>query len=96
MVQMIKMAADADYDVITLDYTFGNVNVLVGQVDYDADADYSYFEISGSLGQIAGVDASLTSLVLLMSLMHVLAAKWSRQAIQSLSVLAKRSIYKLI
>jgi uncharacterized protein (TIGR02001 family) len=51
--------ADGDYDVITLDYTFGNVNVLVGQVDYDA-ADYSYFEISGSLGQIAGVDASLT------------------------------------
>jgi len=51
--------ADGDYDVITLDYTFSNVNVLVGQVDYDA-ADYSYFEISGSLGQIAGVDASLT------------------------------------
>ena len=38
-------------------------------------ADYSYFEISGSLGQIAGVDASLTSLVLLMSLMHCSAAK---------------------
>ena len=26
---------DADYDVITLDYTVGNVNVLVGQVDND-------------------------------------------------------------
>ena len=51
--------ADGDYDVITLDYTIGNVNVLVGQFDYDA-ADYSYFEISGSLGQIAGLDASLT------------------------------------
>ena len=30
-----QMAADADYSVITLDYTFGNVNVLVGQVDSD-------------------------------------------------------------
>ena len=29
-----------DYSVITLDYTFGNVNVLVGQVDADdSDAD---------------------------------------------------------
>ena len=53
--------ADGDYDVITLDYTFGNVNVLVGQYDLaDADVDYSFFEISGSLGQIAGLDASLT------------------------------------
>ena len=52
---------DLDYDVITLDYTFGNVNVLVGQYDLaDADVDYSFFEISGSLGQIAGLDASLT------------------------------------
>jgi len=51
---------DVDYDVITLDYTFGNVNVLVGQVDYEGDADFSFFEISGSLGQIAGLDASLT------------------------------------
>ena len=49
------------------------------------------------LGQIAGVDASLTSLVLLMSLMHVAAAKANLICkIQSLSVLAKRSIYKLI
>ena len=52
--------SDVDYDVITLDYTLGNVNVLVGQVDYEGDADYSFFEISGSLGQIAGLDASLT------------------------------------
>jgi len=56
---------DADYNVITLDYTVGNVNVLVGQVDNDGVTseeayDYSYFELSGSLGQIAGLDASLT------------------------------------
>ena len=56
---------DVDYSVITLDYTVGNVNVLVGQVDNDGATseeayDYSYFELSGSLGQIAGLDASLT------------------------------------
>ena len=55
-----KAPTDLDYDVITLDYTFGNVNVLVGQYDADGDADYSFFEISGSLGQIAGLDATLT------------------------------------
>ena len=52
---------DNDYSVVTLDYTFGNVNVLVGQIDVDGpDMDHSYFEISGSLGQIVGLDASLT------------------------------------
>ena len=52
---------DHDYSVVTLDYTFGNVNVLVGQIDVDlSNADNSYFEISGSLGQIAGVEATLS------------------------------------
>ena len=52
---------DQDYSVVTLDYTVGNANILLGNVDADAaDADYSYFAISGSLGQVAGVDASLT------------------------------------
>ena len=46
--------------MVNIDYTFGNVNVLLGQVDRDDAADHSYFEISGSLGQIAGLDASLT------------------------------------
>jgi len=52
---------DVDYSIVTLDYTFGNVNVLVGQIDVDlSNADNSYFEISGSLGQIAGVEATLS------------------------------------
>jgi len=52
---------DVDYSIVTLDYTFGNVNVLVGQIDVDlSDANNSYFEISGSLGQIAGVEATLS------------------------------------
>ena len=52
---------DLDFSVITLDYTFGNVNVLLGQYDLDdTNVDYTFFEISGSLGQIAGLDATLT------------------------------------
>ena len=52
---------DLDFSVITLDYTFGNVNVLLGKYDLDdTNVDYSFFEISGSLGQIAGLDATLT------------------------------------
>ncbi|MDA8963097.1 hypothetical protein N9F42_03050 [Pseudomonadales bacterium] len=51
----------ADYSVITLDYSLTNANILVGQVDSDeSNADYSYFAVSGSLGQIAGVEATLT------------------------------------
>ena len=54
-------AIDIDYSIITLDYSFGNANVLVGQADADAsDADFSYFVVSGSLGQIAGVEATLS------------------------------------
>ncbi|MDB2410340.1 hypothetical protein N9W57_06945 [Pseudomonadales bacterium] len=53
--------ADGDYSIVELDYSIGNANILIGNKDDDAaDADYSYFAISGSLGQIAGVDATLT------------------------------------
>lgn len=49
---------DDDFDVITLDYSIGNVNVLVGMVGSDGnDADYNYFEISNST-DVAGVTLS--------------------------------------
>ena len=52
---------NADYSVITLDYSLTNANILVGQVDSDdSNADYSFFAVSGSLGQVAGVEATLT------------------------------------
>ena len=54
-------ANETDYSIIALDYTLGNTNVLLANVNSDADdADYSYFEISASVGQVAGLDVSLT------------------------------------
>ena len=52
---------DGDYDVLTVDYTLGNTNILLGNVRIDdAAEDYSYFEISNDVGQVAGLDVSLS------------------------------------
>ena len=51
---------DFDYSVTTIDYTLSNTNILVGLVDGDDDVEWNYFEITGALGQVAGVDATLT------------------------------------
>jgi hypothetical protein len=53
-----------DFTMLNLDYTISNINILVGKVSSDFEfeqvADYSYFEISGSVGEVAGLDVSLT------------------------------------
>ncbi len=50
----------ADSSVITANYNVGNVNLLVGQVDSDADnADYNWVEVSTS-ADVAGLTAALT------------------------------------
>jgi hypothetical protein len=53
--------ADVDYSIIAVDYTFSNTNVLLANVNSDGNStDYSYFEISAPVGQIAGLDVALT------------------------------------
>jgi uncharacterized protein (TIGR02001 family) len=50
----------ADSSVITANYTVGNINLLVGQVDSDVNADdYNWVELSTS-ADVAGLTAALT------------------------------------
>jgi uncharacterized protein (TIGR02001 family) len=47
---------ETDYDVITLGYTVGNVDITLGQVDIDDGDEYNYYEISTGT-ELFGLDA---------------------------------------
>ena len=49
---------DVDYDVLTLGYTVGNVDITLGAFDSDDGTEYNYYEI-GTGTELFGLDASV-------------------------------------
>jgi hypothetical protein len=50
--------SDVDFDVLTLGYTVGNVDITLGAVDSDNGDEYNYYEISTGT-ELFGLDASV-------------------------------------
>ena len=51
--------SDVDFDVLTLGYSVGNVDITIGKVDVDGSGEYNYYEI-GTGTELFGLDASVT------------------------------------
>ena len=49
---------DVDYDVLTLGYSVSNVDITLGQVDFDGGVEYNYYEISTGT-ELWGLDATV-------------------------------------